>query len=272
MPDDISRRIDAIISPLNNPVRQKLLQFLYNGPKTYTEILQHTGLKSGSVYWHLKKMALLIEQTSDKQYLLSATGLKAYQLLFEDTNKEDIEWLSPITILVKRISTAPYWLILQQIILIFLFTSFLFQIQGIKQWGSRIIYSPDINIQKSFISIFVSISLINILLTFTVYLYFRIKKKTTVPKITLAIYLFNNYIFLSPLLITGVITSFFLYFSINMLSSVIFQFVITLLSIILILSLQIAYIIIHFNLSFRESSIIVLLIFYPIVILSYIYG
>ena len=75
---DINKKIETLLKPLSNPVRQNILILLSQGPITYTEIYNQLKLESGSFYWHIKKMEALVNQTEDKKYYLSDFGKKKH--------------------------------------------------------------------------------------------------------------------------------------------------------------------------------------------------
>ena len=69
--------VERILSPLAHEARIRLLQAMYDGPKTSGELSEATGLKGGNLYYHLKELlyAAYVKEL-DGGYDLTTLGCK----------------------------------------------------------------------------------------------------------------------------------------------------------------------------------------------------
>ncbi len=270
--DDIHQRIDMLIKPLTNKTRQKILLLLSDGPVTYSEVLDKLKLESGSFYWHIKKMKLLIDQTEDRKYILSDKGEQAYKLLFgPQDNMVDTfpEWFKSLNSYVTRIISSPTWLITQQILLIYLFTTLLFYFTGIYQFGTRV-DAVHMEFYVVFLSIILSLSIVNLIQLIIVIIQLNIGgTKWKIPVKPLFRLFMLNYIFLSPILFTGIISGLLSLIYPAIIHNILLQFILNMTSIILSVLFSTSLLMTEFDNTYRSAFIISLITFYPVVILSF---
>lgn len=69
--------IELLLSSLAHEARVRLLQALYTGPKSSSELTESTGLRGGHLYYHLKELiyAHYVEQ-SEGRYRLTERGVQ----------------------------------------------------------------------------------------------------------------------------------------------------------------------------------------------------
>jgi DNA-binding transcriptional ArsR family regulator len=67
--------VERILSPLAHEARIRLLQILYSGPKSSSELSELTGLKGGNLHYHLKELMYAdYVRESERQYRLTRLG------------------------------------------------------------------------------------------------------------------------------------------------------------------------------------------------------
>lgn len=59
---------------ITNETRQSLLVYLYQEPRSYSDLIEHTGLKPGSLYHHLKVMDELVHKLDHGLYSITPMG------------------------------------------------------------------------------------------------------------------------------------------------------------------------------------------------------
>lgn len=276
----IKDNVEKIIKPLSNDVRQKLLYVLSKGPRNYTEILELLDLESGSFYWHVKKMPALITQNQEKQYCLTDLGVKAFEFIFPEFSEQPVTEL-PAGIkkslgYIERVLNAPLWLVIQQIVLILAASTMLYSLQGIAQQGSKIIYNPQLDIASAFSSIIITLTGMNALITVFLYLYYLVFNtyeghRVKIPTKNIAKIFLFNYLFLSPILINGITTSILLIFLPGALEHTMLQFALSLLSIFLTIVLLTGVMVEELEFTLKDALIIVQILFYPFIIISYLF-
>jgi DNA-binding transcriptional ArsR family regulator len=75
--------VERILSPLAHEARIRLLQILYSGPKSSSELSELTGLKGGNLHYHLKELMYAdYVREKERQYSLTRLGI---QLLITTT-------------------------------------------------------------------------------------------------------------------------------------------------------------------------------------------
>lgn len=72
-PENIKRNYD-MYNRLQNNHRKKLLIFIYQEPKNYTQLMEFSGLKPGSLYHHLNVLMPLIEKRGHGLYAITEEG------------------------------------------------------------------------------------------------------------------------------------------------------------------------------------------------------
>lgn len=114
----------SIFTALKHPVRRRILKMLYEGPATYTEILNGLGTETGFLNYHLEGLQGLIRKDAENRYRLSEFGEAAIDLIegVEEPvkrNREKVEFigfrfnkayifLSVIAVLVASNAYAAY--------------------------------------------------------------------------------------------------------------------------------------------------------------------
>ncbi|MFX1256368.1 MAG: winged helix-turn-helix domain-containing protein [Promethearchaeota archaeon] len=82
--DGIEDEISIILTPLSNPIRLKILNYLRKGGKTYSQLEIYIGIKAGHLRFHLEKLLSGGYITKErKEYIITINGLKVLKLLFE---------------------------------------------------------------------------------------------------------------------------------------------------------------------------------------------
>lgn len=72
--------IERMLAPLAHESRIRIMQAMYDGPKTSGEITAETGLKGGNLYYHLREL-MHAAYVSEKDGAYDLTGLGAQMLL-----------------------------------------------------------------------------------------------------------------------------------------------------------------------------------------------
>ncbi len=72
-PENIKQNYD-MYNRLQNDHRKKLLVFIYQEPKNYTQLMEFSGLKQGSLYHHLNVLMPLIEKRGHGLYAITEEG------------------------------------------------------------------------------------------------------------------------------------------------------------------------------------------------------
>ncbi len=112
------KELDSVFDGLSHPVRRKIIELIGDeGPRTYSQLLEETGLQSGTLNYHLGKLKELLVKDEDGRYSLSHLGVLAYrtmeyasQNLYRD---QTIIHRPSITFSVGRLATEVYKLILK---------------------------------------------------------------------------------------------------------------------------------------------------------------
>jgi hypothetical protein len=67
--------VERILSPLAHEARIRLLQILYSGPKSSSELTELAGLKGGNLHYHLKELIYAdYVREKDRRYGLTRLG------------------------------------------------------------------------------------------------------------------------------------------------------------------------------------------------------
>ncbi len=85
--------LDYILQAISNKTRRRILKLLAEeAPLTYTKIMQKLDIKdSGTLGFHLKKMAKLLRRDEFGEYRLSELGWKALNIMKQLEGKEEVE-------------------------------------------------------------------------------------------------------------------------------------------------------------------------------------
>ena len=82
--DGVEDEIYALLTPLSNEIRLKIMNDLRKGGKPYSVLETHTGIKAGHLRFHLEKLINGGYVTKEKKnYILTLNGLKVLKFLFE---------------------------------------------------------------------------------------------------------------------------------------------------------------------------------------------
>ncbi|MHA2060568.1 MAG: winged helix-turn-helix domain-containing protein [Candidatus Ranarchaeia archaeon] len=89
---------------LSHSIRRDILVFIQkSSPTSFTELNNKFKLEVGTLYYHLKILAPLIQQDSDHQYYLTDEGREAYQLSKQQFNPDEIETPQPLSLPQKQL-------------------------------------------------------------------------------------------------------------------------------------------------------------------------
>jgi hypothetical protein len=259
---------------LGNPVRQELLLIIGRGPITYTEIYNEMKLESGSFYWHIKKMNPLVDQTEDKRYILSDLGKKAYELLLFDTESkakiENPKWLDNIQQLIEKFYEIPLWVIIQQILIVLIILSTGFSAKNVVQIGSIPVGYSESDFLITFFLSLISLLVLSIIIISGVLIIDA--KQNNVRKRFVYFRLFIHILLLNlGLFIPGIYSSVILiisdnsFLAFNWIIILILTFLSTIISIILLTAL----IQLTLGYKYENSLLIVLICYYPFILLSF---
>ena len=271
---EIDSKIQSILKPLSNTTRQQLLILLAGGPITYTEIYNQLKLESGSFYWHIKKMELLIQQTEDKKYFLNEVGMKAYQLLYTDGDGgEEFEvpiWVGRITNLTNKLTNTPQWIIIQQILFVVIITAIGLSSVNIIQLGSIPVLNENTNFTLTFLSLIGSILISSLFVMLAI----SVNERRNARKITsseiLDVFiqiLFVNTLILIPGLFSALLVLITNDPSIGLEYMIILPIVF--ISTVITLMMIMGVIMSNFNYDYKTSLLITLVSLYPYFILSF---
>lgn len=75
--------VSSFLEPLANKHRFKVLQELYYGPKSFSELSEVTGLRGGNLLFHLEKLvgtAMVLQKQGRGVYVLSEKGASAIKV------------------------------------------------------------------------------------------------------------------------------------------------------------------------------------------------
>ncbi|MHA2308197.1 MAG: winged helix-turn-helix domain-containing protein, partial [Candidatus Heimdallarchaeaceae archaeon] len=121
---------EAMFTALSNPIRRKILEFIDEiGGATYTDLTETFELKSGPLYYHLRKMKQFVYQDEHKKYLLTEDGAKALSIfkgkkepdyeIFEKIEKPNVFsiWKFSLVPLVRFFSKNPIHALIEFVIL-----------------------------------------------------------------------------------------------------------------------------------------------------------
>jgi DNA-binding transcriptional ArsR family regulator len=275
--ENLEKNIQLIIKPLSNIIRQKILILLSDGPMNYTDILEILNIESGSFYWHLKKMNLLIKQTYDKRYSLTKIGYKAVEIIKEQPEEEvttanlSPDWYESIRKFVSSITNSPI-ILFQQLIISYSIIIFFFIFANILQIGTISIFD-DSPIYIIILSILCSSLIIVFSQIFALLLLSRYLGQITFYKFTDIVEVgFKLLQTTTPIFIVGLIMSLLINSQAlnNNLIIILLQFILAIISLFLGIILSIAVIDETLEFGFQKSSITVLVVYYPIVILSFL--
>ena len=64
----------VLFQRIENLTRREMLSYIYIQPRTYTDLIDHTGLKPGSLYHHLKILDSLVEKQEHGLYKITELG------------------------------------------------------------------------------------------------------------------------------------------------------------------------------------------------------
>src|SRR5665647_1862685 len=64
-----------MFSSLKHPVRRKILRMLANKPMTFMEMVEHLGVSTSHLTYHLESLGELVSKLDNGQYKLSTFGL-----------------------------------------------------------------------------------------------------------------------------------------------------------------------------------------------------
>jgi len=72
--------INDVFGILKHPLRRKIVLFLNDGPKSYTDIIKGVDIYTGHLYYHLSHVKIMIRKV-DGKYELNELGKKAVELM-----------------------------------------------------------------------------------------------------------------------------------------------------------------------------------------------
>ena len=275
---EIDRKLESILKPLSNSTRQKILLYLGEGTKTYTQLLMLLSIESGSFYWHIKKMSVLVDQTELKEYKLSELGRKAYELLTHNDGDfpqfHNPLWFDRVNGITSRLLSSPRWILLQQTLIVILLSALLFSYVNLIQIGTIVIPIESSGFFGSLLSILVSIGVIVLLTLVVLYLSGSSQmrgqyKFTSLTELGIALMFFTSLNLLNGL-ITGLLI--FVTNSSQIATSAILIFVISSISLSVTIVSSASLIENELNFGFHKSMVHVLVVYYPVVILSFLIG
>jgi hypothetical protein len=83
-----SRELQDIYAALGHAIRFDIIQYLgaYHRPVQYTELVEWLQIKPGSFYFHIKKLRSLVEQDTEKKFLLTPLGRVALDIMQSGKN------------------------------------------------------------------------------------------------------------------------------------------------------------------------------------------
>lgn len=115
---------DEVFSILSHPLRRKILRSMYHKNSiTFTE-MSDWGVKTGTLYFHLRELAPLIQQNDDKKYSLTKSGKTLSQWFITDSEgKTRVNKINSFTLIAQPIYAAFEQSKLYQSILLILFLS-----------------------------------------------------------------------------------------------------------------------------------------------------
>ncbi len=83
-----SRELQDIYTALGHAIRFDIVHYLgtYHRPVQYTELVEWLQIKPGSFYFHIKKLKGLVEQDTEKRFLLTSLGRVALEIMQSGKN------------------------------------------------------------------------------------------------------------------------------------------------------------------------------------------
>lgn len=88
--------IDSWFEPLSNDGRLKILESVYQGKKSFSELSKNLGIKAGHLAFHLRKLMtakLIVQEASKGDYMITERGLRLIKKMLstqaeEQSNKQ----------------------------------------------------------------------------------------------------------------------------------------------------------------------------------------
>jgi hypothetical protein len=74
---------EVLLNALNHQIRRDILDLLYNGKKSYSQLLNNFVIPTRKLNYHLRLLEGLIAKDQDGLYELTALGDKAYRILHQ---------------------------------------------------------------------------------------------------------------------------------------------------------------------------------------------
>lgn len=270
--EQLSQQLEQLVKPLSNPLRIRILLLLKDGPISYSELLGHLQIESGSFYWHLKKMQQLVKQTGDKQYYLSELGETAIQLLQPEekiSEPEQQKYFSRVLHLADKLHKLPNWIVAQQLILLIVLATVLFYQQSLLQFGTIVEYKSSVSFGDALLSIILSLLAIGITQLLAIKIYdVLFLRETSIPITQLFTFFFEDLLFLGNLLLLGFVSAFILWIdpTSTIVTNSYFIVIGSAVNIILTIILSTGLLIENLGIDDRDALIIQLIVFYPVLI------
>jgi hypothetical protein len=84
--NDQKKPLQEIYAALGHAIRLDIVQYLgaFHRPVQYSELVEWLQIKPGSFYFHIKKLKDLVEQDSEKRFLLTPLGKLALEVIESD--------------------------------------------------------------------------------------------------------------------------------------------------------------------------------------------
>jgi DNA-binding transcriptional ArsR family regulator len=70
----ISSGFSTMFGSLKHPIRRKILRMLMEKPRSFSEMLEASGVSSSHLTYHIENLGQLVSKTDDGKYRLSAVG------------------------------------------------------------------------------------------------------------------------------------------------------------------------------------------------------
>ncbi len=83
--------IDTWLEPLSNDTRLKILDSVYQGKKSFSELSRNLGIKAGHLAFHLRKLVaakLITQEASKGDYLITERGLRLIKKMISIQSEE----------------------------------------------------------------------------------------------------------------------------------------------------------------------------------------
>ena len=160
-------RTEEVLVALSHPIRRKILEFLAEEKEVgAARLLEELNLKSGPLYYHLRKIKYLVQQDEKRKYSLTDKGKEALKYTYGMTStknqeiflEEKIKYLEigklRLTPLLNYFAKNPVRTLIEFLI-VFLVCGFFSSQASTLIVGNFIVFTPN-QIWESYISLFVT--------------------------------------------------------------------------------------------------------------------